>query len=140
MKIIVNKYEVTFANGTVKSVCAQSARDVALAEDSGALPIVVIVRKEVGITIETASPPSLSLVTTVTDAAAYTAGCRAYPAASTVLPSQEVIFSAVEVTGFTFVGWYRDGTLLNTALVAEIPVTPPATGTIATIEARFVAA
>ena len=139
MKVVVNEYELVFSNGSSKVVCAQSVRDAALVEDTTALPIVAITRKRVGVTIEVASPPELTVTTSVTPAAAVTAGCRAYPASFEVLPGQIVIFSAVPAAGYGFVGWFRDGTQLSSELEVELPINAPAVGVDVAIEARFIA-
>lgn len=140
MRVVVNEYELTFANNTSKIVCAQSARDAALTEDSTALPIVALVRKRAGVSIEVASPPELTVTTAVTPAGAVTAGCAAYPAAFSILPGQEVIFTAVPETGYNFVGWFRDGTQLSAEASAAISISAPLVGVAVAIEARFVLA
>lgn len=52
---------------------------------------------------------NLQFATAVSPAEAATAGCTAAPPSYTVLEGDEVIFSAVAVTGWDFVKWQKNG-------------------------------
>jgi hypothetical protein len=137
-----NAYRVIFRNNNEQDVVADSVLTLAKQLDGAANPITAVkeVKQAVSV-IETDMVNPVDFTTTVTPSpAAGTAGCAATPTAFTVEAGTPVIFQATVGTGYSFVGWFINGTIVSADQIASIPIPVPAiSGQSIQIEARFVA-
>jgi hypothetical protein len=133
-----NEYQVTLQDESSKVHLASDMRTVAADLETDENPITQITRKKVGVTV---SIPDIRLVafsTQVAPQAAIDAGCLATPSAYEVLEGTNVIFQALPVGGYHFVGWWKDGVLAAEPELVEIAVAAPLIdGDTAVYEARF---
>lgn len=139
---VVNKkeYAVRFTDDSTKSVVAKNMKVVTDTYETDDKPIAQITRVRTleDVTDDPVLPVAFSVVVTPTPAA--DAGCLGTPASFTVEDGESVIFQAIPVTGFSFVGWYKGAALITADSTTRIQVTAPAiAGQTVQYEAKFVA-
>lgn len=132
-----NEYTVTYADQTTQTVIALDVEELAQAFEDPSNPInqISIVRRSVPVV---GILPGVEFQVNVTGTGASAAGCVGTPSDYTVDPGTDVIFQAVAVAGFTFVGWYKNSVLITADAITTITVAAPAIeGQIVQYEARF---
>ena len=134
----LNAYEVISTSETKKTVVATDIKTAVNSLVDTLDPIVSARLTARGLSVDIPDA-NVRFQTAVLDAAAETAGCKAYPLVHEVAANTEVIFTAVPVDGYQFVNWSRGAVTLSEDAEAVIAVTP-LTGdeTIATITANFI--
>lgn len=133
---LLNSYTATYEGGATAVCNAQTMEEAAGILSDDLEPSIL---QKTGAGIKVSIPdPALAFTTSVADAA-YTAGCRAYPANGGSVEAGDTVFlSAVPVEGYNFVGWYQGETLVSSEAEAAIVVTSTsAVPAVITYEARF---
>lgn len=135
---LLNSYEATYESGA-KAMCnAQTMEEAAAILTDNAQEPSVLQKTAAGIRVAVPDP-ALAFTTEVVDDAAYTAGCRSYPANGGQVKAGDTVFlSAVPAEGYNFTGWYQGTTLLSSDAEAAVVVeSTSAVPAVITYEAHF---
>lgn len=133
---LLNSYEATYEGGTTAK-CNAETMDAAAKVLSDEIEPSILQRVGTGIKV-IVPDPALSFKTEVA-AAAYAAGCRAYPAAGGQVKAGDTVFlSAVPAEGYSFTGWYQGNVKLSEDIEAAVVVaSASAVPAVIAYEARF---
>ena len=135
---LLNSYQATYEGGATALCNAQTMEEAAKILTEGTQEPSILQKTGAGIRVSVPDP-ALAFTTSVSDDAAYTAGCRSYPENGGQVKAGDTVFlSAVPAEGYNFVGWYQGETKLSeeteAAVVVESASPVPA---VITYEARF---
>ena len=122
----LNEYRVDFSDNSSRTFMAKNARAAANALETDTLQIAQLSRIKTGIGVETPLR-KVKFTVNVTPDNAVANKCLATPGTYVVFEGTSVIFTAIPVMGFEFVGWFEDDNdaPLSTDVVTQFTITYP---------------